>query len=313
MDNGGTLEIVEENNYYPFGLKHKGYNEVPMSSLGNDVAQKWKYQNQELNESFDYNMYEFELSHYDAAIGRFVTTDPYEQFHSPYVAMGNNPVVSFNPDGGNCFDVNGNPIACPNDDIYNDYRENDENHITILDGAGGVAEDMSKQVESDQNRKKLMDDVKKDKFVDFNPEETASAVAGISFGIANLDGPVPVADVPAGAVLVSGLAGVALLQATENLVNKWHPILSSLNSIPPPKTLPGFPGAVKARRKNERARWHFPNGDIGEWDSQHGEVEVYDKQEKSIKEDMILKQERERVNQNLVEKQIKNKLYDQRF
>jgi hypothetical protein len=26
-----------------------------------------------------------------------------------------------------------------------------------------------------------------------------------------------------------------------------------------------------------RARWHLPNGDIPEWDSQEGEVEVYDK------------------------------------
>ncbi|MDC6384607.1 DUF6443 domain-containing protein [Muricauda sp. SK9] len=138
-DTNGELEIVEENNYYPFGLKHKGYNEVT-SSLGNSVAQKWKYQNQELNESFDYNMYEFELRHYDAALGRFVTTDPYEQFHSPYLAMGNNPVVAFDPDGGNCFDVNGNPIACPDDSLYDDYRDNKNNHITILDEAGGTAE-----------------------------------------------------------------------------------------------------------------------------------------------------------------------------
>ncbi|MEC7263734.1 MAG: RHS repeat-associated core domain-containing protein, partial [Bacteroidota bacterium] len=134
-----SAEIVEENNYYPFGLKHKGYNEV-VSSYGNSVANKWKYQDQELNESFDYNMYEFELRHYDPAIGRFVTTDPYEQFVSPYVAMGNNPVVSFDPNGGLCYDSNGNVIACPNDDIYDDYRDSDENHITILDEAGGTAD-----------------------------------------------------------------------------------------------------------------------------------------------------------------------------
>jgi len=46
----------------------------------------------------------------------------------------------------------------------------------------------------------------------------------------------------------------------------------------PPKTLPGFPGAQKVKRKAGRARWVNGNGDILEWDSQHGEVEVYDGQ-----------------------------------
>jgi len=127
-----ALEILEENNFYPFGLEHKGYNNV-VSPNTNSVAKKFKYQGQELNESLGYNMYEFELRHYDATIGRFVTTDPYEQFMSPYVAMGNNPVVSFDPDGGLCYDANGNSIACPDDDIYDEYRDNPDNRIDIMD------------------------------------------------------------------------------------------------------------------------------------------------------------------------------------
>jgi hypothetical protein len=46
---------------------------------------------------------------------------------------------------------------------------------------------------------------------------------------------------------------------------------------PPPKNLPGFPGAIKTKPKNNRARWKLEDGRIAEWDSQHGEVEVYDK------------------------------------
>lgn len=42
----------------------------------------------------------FELRNYDAAIGRCLTTDPYGQYHSPYVGMGNNPVSGFDVDGG---------------------------------------------------------------------------------------------------------------------------------------------------------------------------------------------------------------------
>ena len=54
------------------------------------------------------------------------------------------------------------------------------------------------------------------------------------------------------------------------------PYSNSLAYIPPPKDgLPGFPGAERDKPKGGRPRWKLPNGDIGEWDGQHGEVEVY--------------------------------------
>jgi len=54
--------------------------------------------------------------------------------------------------------------------------------------------------------------------------------------------------------------------------------------IPPPRSLKGFPGAIKAKPKTPRpggglrARWRDPtDGAIYEWDYQHGAVEVYDR------------------------------------
>jgi len=44
---------------------------------------------------------------------------------------------------------------------------------------------------------------------------------------------------------------------------------------PPPKSLPGFPGAERIRPKGGRPRWKLPDGDIGEWDGQHGDLERY--------------------------------------
>lgn len=44
---------------------------------------------------------------------------------------------------------------------------------------------------------------------------------------------------------------------------------------PPPRSLPGFPDAERIRPKGGRPRWRLPDGDIGEWDGQHGEVEIY--------------------------------------
>ena len=42
----------------------------------------------------------FELRLWDGRIGRWLTVDPYHEFHSPYVGMGNNPMNLIDPDGG---------------------------------------------------------------------------------------------------------------------------------------------------------------------------------------------------------------------
>jgi RHS repeat-associated protein len=46
----------------------------------------------------------FELRMYDSKIGRWLVTDPYNQFWSPYNGMGNNPLNGVDPDGGNFGD-----------------------------------------------------------------------------------------------------------------------------------------------------------------------------------------------------------------
>lgn len=63
--NPGTPTIVEENNYYPFGLKHKGYNSGGDSSLGNDAAQRWKFGGKEYQQDMDLNWYDVTARNYD--------------------------------------------------------------------------------------------------------------------------------------------------------------------------------------------------------------------------------------------------------
>lgn len=42
----------------------------------------------------------FQLRLWDGRIGRWLTTDPYGQYNSPYVGMGNDPINGIDPDGG---------------------------------------------------------------------------------------------------------------------------------------------------------------------------------------------------------------------
>ena len=53
-------------------------------------------------------------------------------------------------------------------------------------------------------------------------------------------------------------------------------ILGNVHHIPP-KTLPAFPDAKEVKRRGKRVRWKDSKDRIYEWDSRHGEVEIYDK------------------------------------
>ncbi len=98
-DYNGTLEIVEENNYYPFGLKHKGYNNL-VSANTNNIAQKFKYNGVELEESLGLNLYEMDMRQYDPAIARWIGLDPVIHYSmSTYTAFDNNPAIWADPSG----------------------------------------------------------------------------------------------------------------------------------------------------------------------------------------------------------------------
>ncbi|MEO1264025.1 MAG: RHS repeat-associated core domain-containing protein [Bacteroidota bacterium] len=102
-DNNGTLEIVEENNFYPFGGKMKGYN-TSVSPLGNSTAQRWKFGGMELDESLNNAMgtYDFGARTYDPWGIRWWNIDPKADLmrrHSPYNYAFNNPVFFLDPDG----------------------------------------------------------------------------------------------------------------------------------------------------------------------------------------------------------------------
>jgi RHS repeat-associated protein len=103
-DNNGSIaltEITEENNYYPFGLKHQDYND-DYSSNRNAVAAKFKYNGKELNDELDLDLYDYGARFYDAALGRWHVIDPLADKYpnaSPYCYALNNPITYIDPDG----------------------------------------------------------------------------------------------------------------------------------------------------------------------------------------------------------------------
>ncbi len=104
VDNNGTIEqseVIEEKNYYPFGLTHKGYN-VNVSSLGNSTAQKIGYNGKELNEELGLNWIDYGARNYQPDLGRWFGIDDLAEGYydySPYNYAINNPTFFIDPDG----------------------------------------------------------------------------------------------------------------------------------------------------------------------------------------------------------------------
>lgn len=63
-----------------------------------DGQYRYNFQGQEKDP--ETGMEAFELRLWDARLGRWLTVDPYGQYASPYLGMGNNPIGMIDPDGG---------------------------------------------------------------------------------------------------------------------------------------------------------------------------------------------------------------------
>ncbi len=92
-----TPDVLVNNDYYPFGLKHKGYNNV---ITGRD--HKYGFGGKEYNDELRLDWYDVSARNYDPTLGRWMNLDPLaEQMrrHSPYNYAFDNPVFFIDYDG----------------------------------------------------------------------------------------------------------------------------------------------------------------------------------------------------------------------
>jgi RHS repeat-associated protein len=107
-----VLTILEENNYYPYGLKHNNYNSnvnaysltyikpVTATVYTNITVNAYKYNGKEYQDELALNEYDMDMRDYDPATARWTGIDPVTHFsESPYCFAANNPVFYNDPSG----------------------------------------------------------------------------------------------------------------------------------------------------------------------------------------------------------------------
>jgi RHS repeat-associated protein len=148
-----VLKILEENQYYPYGLKHRNYNidtndfaegvtpeaelTIEALALSNRLAFQYKFNGKEWQDELGLNMYDMDMRDYDPAIARWVVIDPVTHFsQSPYNAFDGNPVFWADPSGGEVT-IGENSVTITGSDVQEGYN----NIIAAMDALAGEAND----------------------------------------------------------------------------------------------------------------------------------------------------------------------------
>jgi len=88
------LFIESYADYYPYGWV------LPGRNGNNGTAYRYGFQGEFAEKDAETGWNAFELRMYESRLGRWMATDPYDQYWSPYIGMGNNPINGVDPNGG---------------------------------------------------------------------------------------------------------------------------------------------------------------------------------------------------------------------
>ena len=97
-DGNSTPEVVQADNYYPFGMRFGQANTVNIAGK----TTQYLYNGKELQEDFNLDWYDYGARFYDPALGRWSVIDNKAEKYmstSPYTYALNNPILFLDPDG----------------------------------------------------------------------------------------------------------------------------------------------------------------------------------------------------------------------
>lgn len=113
----GSKRVIQENNFYPFGMRQENYQAVIDKELNNS---DYLYNGKEMNEEF--GLLDYGARFYDPSIARFSSVDPLAEMmpsHSSYSYTFNNPLKFTDPTGMAPETI---------------YRNNDGDEVEVNDG-----------------------------------------------------------------------------------------------------------------------------------------------------------------------------------
>ena len=236
---------MELNNYYPYGM--------PMSSTAS--VQPYKYGGKELDRTNGLDMYDFHARQYDPAFPHFLSIDTNAENYpdiSPYAYCYGNPINIIDPLGTDTVHVDFDGYQ------IDPIKQGGEDVMFVTSFPELVVTGSFPNSASDATINSTMIII---------GGLVADDVTGV--GIAN-DAAIPIV-FTAGALVAGG-------QQIYEYFNPPEPVTTSYYSYKPaPKKLPAYPDATPVKNKAGRKRWRLGNGDTAEWDSLHGELEVYDR------------------------------------
>ena len=160
LNSNGTIdpssEILDEKNYYPFGLEHQGYNSTVISE------NNFKTYNGKECEDLGLDMYEMDFRQYDPAIARFTSIDPVTHWSiSTYSAFDNNPIFFADPSGASVIvSEDGNKITFTGEDAKNAFRAITGNSDSNNDSSNEKSDENGTSTDplsSDNNMMKIAD------------------------------------------------------------------------------------------------------------------------------------------------------------
>lgn len=151
----GVLRIIEENHYYPFGLKHTNYNSDKMIYVKEDEMLKiklspnnmktsynYKYNGKEYQDELGLNMYDYGSRLYDPARAGWSNIDPLAEKmrrYSPYNYCFDNPLRFTDPDGMKPQDIIIRGSASYQNRVLGDMQKLTNDKLVLVDGQVKIA------------------------------------------------------------------------------------------------------------------------------------------------------------------------------